>query len=276
MADPLDRRYRGALRLVPGRGPTIGVVNVVGLEAYLLGVLPGDMPPAWGASAQQALVAGAIAARSSARAKRARAGATYDATADDPLYLGLDGERPATSRAVLGSRGVALVSGQEPLEATIPVAPGAAPVAFAPSPGAPDPVAQAPARPIEGAPADAGPRALELALSQLGVPYVWGGESPRGFDCSGLVYWAYGALGVQLPRVAEDQARIGVPVARGDLRPGDAVFFADSSGYVHHEGLYIGEGRFVHAPHTGEVVRVQRLFDGYYGRQYAGARRYSG
>ena len=156
-----------------------------------------------------------------------------------------------------------------------PVVPGSAPIAFLPEPGAPDPVAQSPARPIAGAPAGAGPQAVRLALAQIGVPYAWGGAAPGGFDCSGLVYWAYGQLGIPLPRVAEDQAAVGVPVARQDLQPGDVVFFADSSGYVHHEGLYLGNGEMVHAPQSGETVRIERIDVGYYASQYAGARRYS-
>jgi cell wall-associated NlpC family hydrolase len=116
---------------------------------------------------------------------------------------------------------------------------------------------------------------VQLALSQVETPYRWGGEDPGGFDCSGLVYWAFGRLGIHLPRVAEDQARVGVPVDRSQLQPGDVVFFADSSGYVHHEGIYIGNGQVVHAPQTGETVRLERIDTGYYDRQYAGARRFS-
>ena len=116
---------------------------------------------------------------------------------------------------------------------------------------------------------------MALALKQRGTPYLWGGATPGGFDCSGLVYWAYAQLGLNLPRVAADQAKVGFPVARDELMPGDAVFFADSSGYIHHEGLYVGNGAMVHAPRTGDVVRVQSITSGYYARQYAGARRYS-
>jgi cell wall-associated NlpC family hydrolase len=119
-----------------------------------------------------------------------------------------------------------------------------------------------------------GPSAARAALAFLGVPYLWGGESPAGFDCSGLVHYVYARLGVVLPRVAEDQARVGAPVTRPAIRPGDAVFFADASGYVHHEGLALGGDLFVHAPHTGDVVRVSSLSEPYYARQFAGARRY--
>jgi cell wall-associated NlpC family hydrolase len=113
------------------------------------------------------------------------------------------------------------------------------------------------------------------ALSHLGEPYVWGGESPGGFDCSGLVRYLYAQHGVGLPRVADSQARVGTSIPPSALQAGDAVFFADSSGYIGHEGLYIGNGQFVHAPHTGDVVKVSSLLDGGYAPRYAGARRYA-
>jgi NlpC/P60 family len=118
--------------------------------------------------------------------------------------------------------------------------------------------------------------ALRVALHYLGTPYQWGGSNPStGFDCSGLVQYAYAREGVQLPRVAAAQFDVGIRVARDDLRPGDAVFFADPNGYVHHVGLYIGDGRFVNAPETGEDVKISSLSDPYFAAQYAGARRYT-
>ncbi len=120
-----------------------------------------------------------------------------------------------------------------------------------------------------------GAGALQVAMRYLGTPYQWGGSSPAtGFDCSGLVQYAYSQEGIQLPRVAADQFNVGVPVPRADLRPGDAVFFAEN-GYVHHVGLYIGDGRFVNAPQTGEDVKVSSLSNPYFAAQYAGARRYT-
>ncbi len=113
-----------------------------------------------------------------------------------------------------------------------------------------------------------GARAVALAMRELGTPYVWGGESPSGFDCSGLVQWVYARLGVHLPRVAADQYRSGRHVPRSQLRPGDLVFF-DGLGHV---GIYAGGGRFVHSPHTGETVRVSTL-SGWYAQTYAGATR---
>jgi cell wall-associated NlpC family hydrolase len=275
LAEPLGRRYRGALRLLPSDGRTIYVVNEVGVEAWIPGVLAGQVPAAWGAAAPQALQAAAILARSTALASLRRTRRAFDLTSDDPTYNGVDGERPATSLAAARTAGTVMAVGDRPIPSAFPVDPGAAPITFLPEPGAPLPVAAAPARPIADAPAGQGQAAARLTLGQIGVPYRWGGSAPGGFDCSGLVYWAYRELGITLPRVAEDQARVGVPVAPGELQPGDVVFFADSSGYVHHEGLYIGGGRMVHAPQSGEAVRIERIDEGYYARQYAGARRYS-
>ena len=101
--------------------------------------------------------------------------------------------------------------------------------------------------------------AVDAAQQYLGVPYVWGGESPAGFDCSGLVQYVYGQLGVDLPRTAADQARVGQPVASlADARPGDLVAFHDP---VDHIGIYAGNGLMVVAPKTGDVVKVQAIHD---------------
>jgi len=110
---------------------------------------------------------------------------------------------------------------------------------------------------------------VETALAYLGVPYVWGGESPvAGFDCSGLVMYVFRQHGVQLPHYSRAQFALGERVAPADLQPGDAVFFGNP---VYHVGIYVGGGWFVHAPRTGDVVRLARLADR---RDYAGARRY--
>lgn len=101
--------------------------------------------------------------------------------------------------------------------------------------------------------------AVDVAQQFLGVPYQWGGETPSGFDCSGLVQYVYGQLGVSLPRVAADQAQVGQPVASlADARPGDLVAFHDP---VDHIGIYAGNGLMVVAPKTGDVVKVQPVYD---------------
>jgi cell wall-associated NlpC family hydrolase len=108
-----------------------------------------------------------------------------------------------------------------------------------------------------------------VAMSYLGTPYVWGGGSPGGFDCSGLVAYAFSQIGVSLPHSSYAQYSMGVPVSRDQLQPGDLVFF-DGLGHV---GIYIGGGQFVHAPHTGDVVKVSSMSDSWYASTYVGARR---
>jgi cell wall-associated NlpC family hydrolase len=113
--------------------------------------------------------------------------------------------------------------------------------------------------------------AAGVALSQIGTPYVWAGSNPGGFDCSGLVMYAYSKMGVSLPHSSYAQWNVGTAVPRDQLQAGDIVFF-DGLG---HEGIYIGNGQFVHAPHTGDVVKVSNLDSGSYAYNYVGARRVS-
>ncbi len=110
---------------------------------------------------------------------------------------------------------------------------------------------------------------VETVLAYHGVPYVWGGETTAGFDCSGLLKYVFAQHGVKLPHYALSQFMMGEKVAVADLQPGDAVFFGSP---VHHVGIYIGGGYFIHAPRTGDYVKISRLSDRY---DYAGARRYA-
>jgi cell wall-associated NlpC family hydrolase len=117
-------------------------------------------------------------------------------------------------------------------------------------------------------------KAVTLAKQALGIPYVWGGTGKSGFDCSGLLQYVWGKSGVNIPRTTYDQFKVGTPVATRALRPGDAVFFKGSdsmNGLPGHVGLYIGNGKFIEAPHTGASVQISTLA-GYPG--YMGARRY--
>jgi peptidoglycan DL-endopeptidase CwlO len=122
-----------------------------------------------------------------------------------------------------------------------------------------------PAPPVEVQPTT-GEKAVKIALRYLGTPYSWAGASPAGFDCSGFVMYVYGRVGIRLPHSSWMLWGVGKPVARKHLRPGDIVFFNG----LGHVGIYVGHGRFIHSPHTGDVVRVQRLSD--HGA-YDGARR---
>jgi peptidoglycan DL-endopeptidase CwlO len=107
-------------------------------------------------------------------------------------------------------------------------------------------------------------------MRYLGVPYRWGGASPAtGFDCSGFVMYAYAQVGISLPHYTVSQYGMGSEVSRSQLQPGDVVFF-DGLG---HNGIYIGGGQFIHAPHTGDVVKISST-SGWYASTYVGARRY--
>jgi peptidoglycan DL-endopeptidase CwlO len=111
---------------------------------------------------------------------------------------------------------------------------------------------------------------VPIALQYLGVPYVWGGSSPStGFDCSGFIMYVFAQIGVSLPHHAASQFSYGAFVAREQLEPGDLVFF-DGLG---HAGIYIGGGQFVHAPHTGDVVKISSLYDSWYSATWVGGRR---
>lgn len=101
--------------------------------------------------------------------------------------------------------------------------------------------------------------AVRMALSFVGTPYVWGGATPAGFDCSGLVVYVFGAAVPSLPRTTYDQVHAGVAVPPDAATAGDLVFFYHADGTVGHVGIYLGDGRMVHAPHTGDVVRVTSL-----------------
>jgi peptidoglycan DL-endopeptidase CwlO len=139
---------------------------------------------------------------------------------------------------------------QATLAPTVPVSAPAAPPSTAPAP-----------------PATHG-GVVGIAMHYLGTPYVWGGASPAGFDCSGFVMYVYAQVGVSLPHSSYAQYGAGSPVSRGDLQPGDLVFF-DGLGHV---GIYVGGGSFIHAPHTGDVVKISSM-TGWYASTFVGGRR---
>ncbi|MDQ6838756.1 MAG: LysM peptidoglycan-binding domain-containing protein [Actinomycetota bacterium] len=141
-------------------------------------------------------------------------------------------------------------------------APAATPVArVAATPAPARAVAPAPARAAVSAPAASGAAAaVQTALAQVGTPYVYGGASPGGFDCSGLIMYAWAHAGVQLPHYSGAQYGAMAHISMRDLQPGDVVFFADPG---EHEAMYIGGGKIVEAPHTGADVRVVPLYSQY-------------
>jgi cell wall-associated NlpC family hydrolase len=97
---------------------------------------------------------------------------------------------------------------------------------------------------------------VAYASNFLGVPYVWGGTSPSGFDCSGLVQYVYAHFGIDLPRTSQEQQTVGTAVSRDELQPGDLVFFGSPA---YHVGIYVGGGQFINAPKTGDVVKIASL-----------------
>jgi cell wall-associated NlpC family hydrolase len=115
-------------------------------------------------------------------------------------------------------------------------------------------------------------QAASYAVSQIGVPYVWGGASPSGFDCSGLVVWSFAQVGISLPHSSYALYNAGPHVSRSELQVGDLVFFSG----LGHVGIYTGGGSFVHAPHTGTTVQYGSLNDSYGTSSYVGAVRITG
>ncbi len=113
---------------------------------------------------------------------------------------------------------------------------------------------------------------VNTAKRYLGVRYVWGGTSPKGFDCSGLVQYVCKQNGISVSRTSAAQFGNGKAVNKSDLQPGDLVFFA-KNGRVHHVGIYIGNGQMIHAPQTGDVVKIASMETSYYRNSYVGARR---
>lgn len=123
-------------------------------------------------------------------------------------------------------------------------------------------------------PADHIGSAITNAAKQfLGVKYVWGGQTPKGFDCSGLVKYVFNKFGITTPRVSQEQFKGGMAVNQKQARAGDLIFFRHAGGDVGHVGIMLGNGQFIHAPHTGDVVKISNLKG--YGLPVAGIRRYA-
>ena len=114
-----------------------------------------------------------------------------------------------------------------------------------------------------------GTKILETAYTKLGSPYKWGATGPNSFDCSGFTSWVYRQHGISLSRTAQAQSQGGVAVDRSNLQPGDLVFFGSGTGRITHVGIYVGDGKMIHSPQTGDVVKISALH-----KNYVCARRY--
>lgn len=155
--------------------------------------------------------------------------------------------------------------------AALPPGAGEAPVADA----APPAETAADAAPVAPLPFAGGmvESVVRTAMNYLGVPYRNGGSSPSGFDCSGFVQYIFAQYGRLIPREVRDQYRIGHEIDLKEVRPGDLLFFQTVSRGASHVGMAIGEGRFVHAPSSRGVVRVEPYTGSYWARRFVGARR---
>lgn len=164
-------------------------------------------------------------------------------------------EQERQARLEAEVRAAAARRAQEAARAAAQVRPGKAPKVS----GGPPPARNVPRSRV-------GDTVVDIAMQYLGVPYVWGGASPDGFDCSGLVMYVYDKVGIPLPHSSRAQFGMGVPVSRDELQPGDLVFFGNP---IHHVGIYVGGGNMIHAPYTGANVRINSIDRG----NYTGARR---
>jgi cell wall-associated NlpC family hydrolase len=122
---------------------------------------------------------------------------------------------------------------------------------------------------------DMGGIAARTAERFVGIPYRWGGDNVvEGMDCSGFVRAVYNLCGISIPRTSAEQFKAGEKVARDDLKDGDLVFFGSSSDNINHVGIYVGNGRFVHAPRRGDEIKVSAIEEKYFSGRFVGAKRY--
>ncbi|HEY5973158.1 MAG TPA: NlpC/P60 family protein [Geobacteraceae bacterium] len=130
-------------------------------------------------------------------------------------------------------------------------------------------------RPTAKTDGEMGGIAARTAERFVGIPYRWGGDTVvDGMDCSGFVRAVYNLCGVNIPRTSAEQFRVGEGVARSELKDGDLVFFGAATDKINHVGIYVGDGRFVHAPRRGDEIKVSSLDEKYFAERFVGARRY--
>jgi gamma-D-glutamyl-L-lysine dipeptidyl-peptidase len=131
------------------------------------------------------------------------------------------------------------------------------------------------AQPLVREKSDMGSIAARTAERFVGIPYRWGGDTVvDGMDCSGFVRAVYNLCGVNIPRTSREQFRVGDVVGKDELKDGDLVFFGGSPDEINHVGIFIGSGRFVHAPRRGDDIKISTLDDGYFVKRFIGAKRY--
>lgn len=131
-----------------------------------------------------------------------------------------------------------------------------------------------PSKPRKGS-GDMGAIAARTAERFVGIPYRWGGDTViDGMDCSGFVRAVYNLCGVNIPRTSREQFQVGDDVGRDSLKDGDLVFFGSSASSINHVGIYVGDGKFVHAPRRGDEIKVSALDEAYFSKRFIGARRY--
>ncbi len=122
---------------------------------------------------------------------------------------------------------------------------------------------------------DMGVIAARTAERFVGIPYRWGGDNVvEGMDCSGFVRAVYNLCGINIPRTSREQFRVGENVGRGDLMDGDLLFFGASAEQINHVGIYVGKGRFVHAPRRGDDIKISSLDEAFFAKKFVGAKRY--
>jgi cell wall-associated NlpC family hydrolase len=127
----------------------------------------------------------------------------------------------------------------------------------------------------KGGSSDMGGIAARTAERFVGIPYRWGGDTVvDGMDCSGFVRAVYNLCGVSIPRTSREQYKVGENVAKDDLKDGDLVFFGSSESSINHVGIYVGDGKFVHAPRRGEEIKITPVDENYFVKRFVGARRY--
>jgi len=209
-------------------------------------------------------------------------GIIYDVRASDTLsdiadrfqvdvqtIIDFPGNNLANADSIAENQTIFIPGGAMPAPVALPTATPEPVVAPPPTPA---PIATPPAGDSSGTAA----QAVELARSRIGAPYVSGAAGPDAFDCSGLVFWIYSQLGLDIPRAAPDQFAWSTPVDRSDLQPGDLVFFTNtypSSQWITHVGIYVGGGMVVMAVDNGDIVREVSLAEAYWSDHFAAAGR---